>query len=114
MTQHAGLTTERWERFSHSQRVLMIANEMNRASRLMGTDDANSRRLAYERVLRLADLTVAVAGRRSVRRELLRWRDLVAVLYLAEAAQPDAHRKALRALLQQTPDSAAQINYLEC
>jgi hypothetical protein len=114
MTQHAGLTTERWARFSHPQRILMIANEMNRATRLTKNDDANSRRLAYERVLRLVDLTVAVAERRAVRRELLRWRDLVAVLYLEEAAQPDAHRTALRALLQQTPDSAAQLSCLGC
>ena len=114
MTQHAGLTTDRWERFSHPQRVLMIATEMNRASRLMGPGDAVGRRLAYERVLRLVDLTVAVAERRPVRRELLRWRDLVALLYIEEAAQPDAHRAALRALLQQTPTSAAQISHLAC
>jgi hypothetical protein len=55
-----------------------------------------------------------VAERRSVRRELLRWRDLVAVLYLEEVGQPDTHRVVLRALLQQTPDSAAQIKYLAC
>ena len=114
MTQHAGLTTERWGQFPHFQRILMIANEMNRATRLMGHGDFSSRRLAYERVLRLVDLTVAVAERRSVRRELLRWRDLVAVMFLEEAAQPDAHRAALRALLQQTPNSAAQISYLGC
>jgi hypothetical protein len=114
MTQHEGLTTERWQRFSHPQRVLMIANEMNRGARLMGDEDAVSRQLAYERVLRLVDLTVAAAERRSVRRELLRWRDLVAALFLEEVAQPDAHRQALRALLQQTPDSAAQITYLGC
>ena len=58
MTQHAGLTTERWGQFPHFQRVLMIANEMNRATRLMGNGDVASRRLAYERVLRLVDLTV--------------------------------------------------------
>jgi hypothetical protein len=44
----------------------------------------------------------------------VRWRDLVGVLYLEKAARPDAHRAALRALLQQTPDSAAQISYLAC
>ena len=114
MTQHEGLTPERWARFSHPQRVLMIANEMNRASRLLEDSNSASRRLSYERVLRLVDLTVAVAERRAVRRELLRWRDLVAVLYLDDNAQPDAHRAAFKALLQQTPDSAGQINYLAC
>lgn len=114
MTQHAGLTAERWACFTHPQRVLMIANEMNRAGRLMGDGDAASRRLAYERILRLADLTIAVAERRAVRRELLRWRDLVAALYLETEARPDDHRMAFRALLQQTPESALQINALGC
>jgi hypothetical protein len=114
VTQHAGLTAERWACFAHPQRVLMIANEMNRAGRLMGDGDAASRRLAYERILRLADLTIAVAERRAVRRELLRWRDLVAALYLETEARPDDHRMAFRALLQQTPESALQINALGC
>jgi hypothetical protein len=92
----------------------MIANEMNRASRLLGDSDAASRRFSYERVLRLVDLTVALAERRAVRRELLRWRDLVAALYLEDDARPQAHRQALRALLQQTPDSAAQVSFLAC
>ena len=109
MTQHSALTPERWRRFSGPQRILMIANEMNRAARLMGPDDRASRSLAYERVLRLVDLTVAVAEGRSSRRELLRWRDLVAALYLEEHPQPGNHRTALRVLLQQTPESAAQI-----
>jgi hypothetical protein len=114
VTQHAGLTSERWEQFPHSQRILMIANEMNRATRLMGPDDSSGRRLAYERVLRLVDLTVAASGRRSVRRELLRWRDLVASMFAEEAPRPEAHRAALRVLLQQTPASARQITHLGC
>ncbi len=113
MTQHSGLTPERWSRFSHPQRILMIANEMNRARRLMGPDDGASRGLAYERVLNLVDLTVLVAERRPVRRELLRWRDLVAALYLEESPRPGHHARTLRALLQQTPDSAVQIALLE-
>lgn len=92
----------------------MIANEMHRAGRLMGDGDAAGRRLAYERILRLADLTIAVAERRAVRRELLRWRDLVATLYVEEEAQPQDHRMAFRALLQQTPESALQISALGC
>jgi len=109
VTQHSNLTPERWRRFSSAQRILMIANEMHRTTRLMGPADRASRSLAYERVLRLVDLTVAVAERRSSRRELLRWRDLVAALYIDERPQPGSHRTALRVLLQQTPESAAQI-----
>ncbi len=90
----------------------MIGNEMNRATGLMAPADRASRRLAYERVLRLVDLTVEVAERRSSRRELLRWRDLVAELYIDVQPRPDHHREALRALLQQTPASAAQVGAL--
>ena len=87
----------------------MIANEMNRASRLTRPADLASRRLAYERVLRLADLTIATAERRAVRRELLRWRDLAAELYLAEDARPADQREVLRRRLLQTASSAAQV-----
>ena len=34
VTQHASLTAERWAAFGRDQQILMIANEMNRASRL--------------------------------------------------------------------------------
>ena len=83
MTQHASLTPERWARFDLDQQILMIANDMNRASRLLGPEDRDSLQRTYERVLRLVDLTVATQPRRGLRRELLRWRDLIAALYIA-------------------------------
>ena len=85
VTQHASLTPERWAGFGRDQQILMIANEMNRASRLFGRDDRGRLANAYERVLRLADLTVEVQSSRSLRRELLRWRELAGGVYL----QPD-------------------------
>ena len=112
MTQHASLTPDRWLRFSPEQQVLMISNEMNRASRLLSETDADSRGLAYERVLRLVDLSVEVAEKSTLRRELLRWRDLIGELYVACDADPEAHASALRILLQLTPGSAAQIPFL--
>jgi hypothetical protein len=112
LTQHAGLTEERWAGFSLDRQILMIANEMHRASKLMSAADAPSRRLAYERVLRLTDLTIAVQARPPLRRELLRWRDLAAALYAAPGADPDAHRALLRCLLRTTPVSARQIPYV--
>jgi hypothetical protein len=90
----------------------MISNEMNRASKLLSGSDGASRRLAYERVLRLVDLSVEVCRTRSLRRELLRWRDLVSELYVAEEGDPPAHAATLRVLLQLTPTSAAQIPYV--
>ncbi len=112
MTQHASLSPERWARFPHDRQLLMIANEMNRATALMDVDDGRSRGLAYERVLRLVDLTVAVNPRRALRRELLRWRDLVAALYLESGPNMREHRAVLRCLLQLAPATAAQIPYI--
>jgi hypothetical protein len=110
VTQHAGLSAERWAAFSREQQLLMIANEMHRASRLFGPDDRDRLRNAYERVLRLADLTVAVQEGRSLPRELLRWRELLGSVYL----EPDErlHRELLRVLPLFTPESARQRPFL--
>ncbi|MBN1443578.1 MAG: hypothetical protein JXA90_12785, partial [Planctomycetes bacterium] len=98
---------ERWEKFGREEQILMIANEMHRAGKLP-PGDSERRKRAYERVLRLVDLTVQVQARPAFRRELLRWRDLVAELYLRSEHDPAAHRAALRALLHFTPRSARQ------
>ncbi len=108
MGQHAGLSPERWAAFSLDHQVLMIANEMNRAAKLMAPSDRERLRTAYERILQLTDLTVEVNGRRTLRRELLRWRDLVAALYVAPASDPAAHAAAFRALLRLTPEASKQ------
>ena len=112
MTQHAGLTPESWSRFDLDRQILMIANEMNRASRLFQPEDRSSLRHTYERVLRLVDLTVATRTRRGLRRELLRWRDLVAALYVAPDPEVAAHAQAFRCLLQFTPAASKQIPYV--
>ena len=112
MTQHAGLTEERWAQFDLDSQVLMIANEMNRNSRLLDDEDPGSRRRGYERVLRLTDLTIATRPRPALRRELLRWRDLIAELYVEDEAAAYRHRAALRVLLQMRPAAARQIALL--
>ncbi|MBI5433787.1 MAG: hypothetical protein HZA52_13225 [Planctomycetes bacterium] len=112
MTQHAELTAKRWSEFDRGQQLLQIAAEMHRATRWVRLGDADRARAGYERVLRLVDLTVEVQHSASLRRELLRWRDLAAELYVAESPSADAHRSALRVLLQLHPATAAQIDAL--
>jgi hypothetical protein len=112
MTQHALLTPERWARFELDEQILMIANEMSRASSLLDPDRLPSLRRSYERVLRLVDLTVATRSRRGLRRELLRWRDLVAALYVAPLPERDSHVAAFRCLLQLSPAAAKQIPHV--
>lgn len=112
MTQHASLSPERWAGFGLDRQILMIGNEMNRAKRLIELHDLPGLSLAYERVLRLLDLTVEVQRRSTLRRELLRWRDLIAELYVsAEPSAPD-HKAAFRCLLLFTPTAAQQIPFV--
>jgi hypothetical protein len=112
VTHHAGLTQERWSAFTLDQQILMIGNEMNRAAKLMAPSDRERLNNAYARVLALTDLTIQGPGRRALRRELLRWRDLVAGLYLAEAGDPACHAAAFRCLLRFTSAAARQIPLL--
>ena len=110
--QHASLTEERWSEFTLDQQILMIGNEMNRGRKLMDSSDRQRLRNCYERVLRLVDLTIGVQHRRNLRRELLRWRDLVAQLYVERKADPRKHDSAFRCLLYFTPAASQQIQYL--
>ena len=109
MAQHESLSPERWSSFSLDQQILMIANEMNRAGKLVGPQDAGRRRASYERVLNLTDLTVLVHRKPTLRREILRWRDLVAELYVGAKPDPARHAMAFRVLLQFTPEASRQI-----
>lgn len=111
-TQHAGLTAERWSRYDLDSQVLMIGNEMNRASKLLAVGDHERLARCYERVLNLLDLTAVVNTRHSLRRELLRWRDLVALLYVSPRLSMEAHREAFRCLLRFTPAASKQIPHL--
>jgi len=110
--QHAGLTPERWSVFPLDRQILMIGNELHRAGKLLAPADRALLRDALERVLALADLTVAVHQRATLRRELLRWRDLVAALYVADEPSSAELRAAFRCLLQFTRASAEQIPFL--
>lgn len=112
MTQHSTLDPARWARFDLDQQILMIANEMNRAAKLMAPADHDRRLGSYARALQLVDLTVATRSRHGLRREMLRWRDLVARLCVTTEADPEAHAAALRCLLRFTPVAARQIGPL--
>src|SRR5262245_40020465 len=90
----------------------MVANEMNRASGLMADSDRTRLRGCYERALALTDLTIRVNPRPALRRELLRWRDLVARLFISEPPDRAAHDAALRVLLLLNPAASRQIPFL--
>ena len=108
-SQHASLTAERWAGFTLDQQILMIANELHRGGKLLDPEHRERLRNTYERVLRLADLTIEVHSKPTLRRELLRWRDLVAFLYVSPGAPAAEHRAALRCLLRFTATASRQI-----
>ena len=110
--QHASLSVERWSVIPLDQQILMIANEMNRASKLYEPEDHGRRTGSYERILRLVDLTIETRTQRTLRRELLRWRDLIAALYQSAESDEALHRAAFRCLLQLNPTAARQIPFL--
>ena len=112
MTQHEGLSRERWAAFSLDQQILMIANEMHRAAKLGKDEDRQRLEHSYERVLQLVDLTIGSHGNRNLVRELLRWRGLVAELYLTRSLQRERHGALLRCLLGFTPTAFRQVAQL--
>jgi hypothetical protein len=103
------LDEERWSQFDLDQQILMIGNEMNRGSRLVQAGRYESLRRGYERALRLVDLTAGLDIRPALRRELLRWRGLLAELYLSEVVEPEHHEAVFRILLQLRPVPFRQI-----
>jgi hypothetical protein len=110
--QHAGLSPERWAAFPFAQQILMIGNEMNRGLAQLDARAWDRARSCHERVLQLVDLTAGSPLGRSRRRELLRWRDLVAALYVEDMPSIDAHKEAFRCLLRFTPESSVQLGEL--
>lgn len=95
--------------FTLDQQIIMIANEMNRAGKLLAPEDRARLLNGYERVLELTDLTIIAPIRAPLRRELLRWRDLIAALYVAPASDARAHAAAFRVLLRFTPQASALL-----
>jgi hypothetical protein len=108
----ASLSPERWARFTRDQQLMRIANEMNRASKLMAPEDRERLKSAYTRVLQLTDLTVDVRRERGLRKELLRWRELVARLWLRSDGDPDAHRQTFRSPMLFSSGIAKQIPFV--
>jgi hypothetical protein len=113
MPASAGPSPARWAEFTLAQQILMIANDLHRASKWTGVGDTALRRGAYARSLALTDLTAAGSGHRlAFRREILRWRELLAALYLEEEARPVRNAELLRTLLRFTFETSRQIPHV--
>lgn len=111
-SQHADLSEAAWRRYTLDQQILSIAAEMYRGRKRLLVGDLPEVKLGYERVLNLTDLTVAVNAMRGLRRELLRWREILGALYVAPTPALADHDAALGVLLTFSPAAFAQRPYL--
>lgn len=100
-------------RFSLGKQILQIGAEMQRGLDHLERSEMVRLRPCYERALGLVDLTVQVNARPNLRRELLRWRAVIAELYLRESPDPALHRLAFRVLLELHPTTQSQVALLE-
>ncbi len=81
---HPSLTPQRWSTFPTEKQIFMIGNELNRLlSSLAADQDEDTLKLTIECALELTDLTIC-CQKGNLRFELLRWRDLLASLYLLD------------------------------
>jgi hypothetical protein len=79
---HKNLTIEKWNNFGTTKQLLMIANELNRAEHSARKDDEKEVINALERAFELIDLTVSVTCKKNMVRELLIFREMLALQFI--------------------------------
>lgn len=79
---HKSLSPQRWSQFPVEQQLLMVGNELQRLKFGLESDlDESTLKEGIERSLELLDLTIECQSG-NLRKELLRFRSLIALLYL--------------------------------
>lgn len=85
---HRELTVEKWRAFGMTKQILMIANELNRVENAIKKADEKEAMNGIERAFELLDLTISIAPRKNMARELLRFRELLALQYVEKRKSP--------------------------
>ena len=99
------LTIEKWQQFPFYKQILMIANELNRAKNWLSKKDFQEVKGCYERALELADLTVDVLIDKRYLKELLRFREVLAEMYIDNEFAEKQNNKLITVLLLFDKDS---------
>ncbi len=106
LLQHKNLSLEKWSRYPKAQQVVMIANELNRAKNWIDKESVAEVNKCYERALELTDLTTADSKWQGhARREMRRFREALAALYLDPGKDADLNTRLYRQLLQTVPEA---------
>jgi hypothetical protein len=96
---HKTLTPEKWAGYTKGQQILMIANEMNRAQNWLEKQQFTDANKCYERAFELTDLTVEDSKWTGAIKELLRFREILAELYIQQQKDIKLNQLAYRALI---------------
>ena len=96
---HKTLTSQKWRTYSSTQRILMVATELNRAGHWIHKEDFAEVRLCYERAMELMFLTVETAGSPRQLRELLRFVEVLNDSYMKETPDFVRNSALLKVLL---------------
>jgi len=106
---HQNLTEEKWSSYSRGQQILMIANELNRAKNLIANKRYKASDLCYERAFELTDLTSSDPKWRGKLKELRRFRELLAELYISEHKDEQKNDLLYKGLLRLSAEAYGML-----
>ena len=110
---HKNLTIEKWNDFGTTKQILMIANELNRAEHSARKDDEKEVINAIERAFELIDLTISVACKKNMVRELLRFREMLALEFAKEKKSAAGINSLQKVLLSLNSDAFKVLSHSE-
>jgi len=102
---HKNLNSEKWASFDKSRQILMIANELNRAKNWIVKKDLEEVSNCYERAFELLDLTISLTIKRTLQKELLRFREMLALQYIDKQKDLNRNQQLFCVLLSLDKDS---------
>lgn len=88
------------------RQILMVASEFSRAQNLIGVASLKALRECYERAMELLDLCTYDEKWMSRRRELLRFREAMGELYLADSPSGEMNLLFYKILMEWHPVTA--------
>ncbi|NLX12624.1 MAG: hypothetical protein GXY44_03085 [Phycisphaerales bacterium] len=96
---HKNLDQTSWSRYPACKRIIMIVNELQRASNCIEHNDLAAFRECYERAFELIDLEISNRRNHSALREMFRLREIMGETYLSDAPNIETNRMFLSAVL---------------
>ncbi len=102
---HKGLTLEKWSSYPESRQVLMISNELNRAKNFIADGNVEAVNMCYERAFELTDLTTSDKKWQGKRREMRRFREMLAKLYADKDKNAEENQMLFIGLLRLSPEA---------